>query len=113
MPSYEGDIKEILDDLISKCPKWIIKKSVEELQNLLTDEAIETTKMFHSRDPKTWWAIYHHGWGTGMRNYLRDKVCLDDQLPSGNWDDYYIQLIEMTCGIREMRLGEDTDHKNP
>jgi hypothetical protein len=30
----------------------------------------------------------------GIRNLLRKNVCLDDDLPSGNWDDYYIRLIE-------------------
>lgn len=103
MPDYEEDISKVLDDFIRDCPEWIVKKSIEELKNILTDEIIETTKGFHSKDPKTWWATYHHGWGTGIRNYLRDKVCRDDELPSENWDDYYIQLFEMACGIREAK----------
>ncbi len=35
----------------------------------------------------------HHGWGTGVRNLLR-RAAPDNELPSGNWDDYYAQVIE-------------------
>jgi hypothetical protein len=96
------DIKKTLDDFIVKCPEWIVHKSVEALKTILTDEILRNTRKLHTADPEKWWALYHHGWGTGIRNFLRDKVCLDDQLPSGNWDDYYIQLWEMACGLREM-----------
>ena len=45
-------------------------------------------------NPGLWWAGSHFFWGMRVRNMFRDLVCLDDKLPSGNWDDYYIQVVE-------------------
>ena len=72
------EITQNLNDYLKSCPVWIIEKSVEQLKTILTEEILEQTKNFHKNDPDTWWASYHHGWGTGIRNFLRDKVCLDD-----------------------------------
>lgn len=92
------DIKEVLDDFILDCPVWVIEKGVAALREILDPNEI---KELHKADPKKWWALGHHGWGTRIRNYLRGKVCLDDELPSKNWDDYYVQLVEIACGVRE------------
>lgn len=43
---------------------------------------------------------FHFGAGMGIRNELRDVV-KDDELPTGNWDDYYIPAIERAIGVRE------------
>lgn len=57
--------------------------------------------------PKTMSA--HHGWGTAIRNVLRDAGIGDNQLPAApyengqthqNWDDYYIAAVEAAVGLR-------------
>jgi hypothetical protein len=49
-----------------------------------------------------WYTPHHHGWGRVLRNELRNEAgILDEELPSGNWDDYVAVCIEVACGIRE------------
>lgn len=49
-------------------------------------------------NPDDWWIEHHMGWGMWVRNTLRD-IYRDDELPSGNWDDYYIAAVE--AALRE------------
>jgi hypothetical protein len=55
----------------------------------------------------------HHGWGTAIRNVLRDEELgagiRDEDLPDApyasglthrNWDDYYVQAVEAALGLR-------------
>jgi len=93
------DISKHHDQELSRLSLEIINVSVDKLRELITIKDASKIREEHKKDPDTWWAAYHHGWGTAIRNYLRDKICLDDQLPSGNWDDYYIRLVEKACGI--------------
>lgn len=67
-------------------------------------------------DPEYQWPLTmsaHHGWGTSIRNLLRDKEygagITDDQLPPApyeggehhsNWDDYYVSVVEAAVGLR-------------
>lgn len=45
----------------------------------------------------------HMGWGMGLRNALRTGAGLPDNLlPLGNWDDYYVSVLEATLGFREI-----------
>ena len=37
----------------------------------------------------------HHGWGTWVRNCIRQAGFLDDLTPDGNWDDYYVGLVQL------------------
>lgn len=97
----EQNISIQLDALLKACPSWIVEKGVEHLKTILNDSTRGMILIKWHDDPAEWWAFYHHGWGTAIRNSLRDHVCKDDQLPSGNWDDYYIQLVEIACGVRE------------
>lgn len=96
----DEDIAVVLNKYYQDLPLWIIQKGVKFLDVVLLDiTKAEITKAYKN-DPKTWWAAYHHGWGTNIRNSLRDNVCRDDELPSKNWDDYYVQLVEVACGLR-------------
>ena len=93
------DISKHHDYELSRLDIDTVEKSIHELRELITIADATKIREEYKKDPNTWWAAYHHGWGTAIRNHLRDKVCLDDQLPSGNWDDYYIRLVEKACGI--------------
>lgn len=46
------------------------------------------------KDPQTWWAPYHLGWGMAIRNLLRENGYGEKELGIGNLDDYYIGLVE-------------------
>jgi hypothetical protein len=101
---YQGFGTNIMDKFMKECPPKIVKESLVALDGILDQVTRARIKEEHKKDPKTWWAFYHHGWGTAVRNALRDKVCLDKELPSGNWDDYYIQIIEIYLGLRELNV---------
>lgn len=90
-----------MDEYLKECPDWIVEKGVLYLTNLFNHDLKEDVVRLHKRDPETWWASSHFTWGMQIRNLLRDNVCLDNKLPSGNWDDYYIQIVEIVCGVRE------------
>jgi hypothetical protein len=77
----------------------IVIKSVVVLNEL--PELLEETRKLYKEDPVHWISPYHFTTGMAMRNLLREKVCRDDQLPSGNWDDVYVQLMEIAAGVRE------------
>jgi len=45
----------------------------------------------------------HLGFGMQVRNSLRTaKIIEESSLPTGNWDDIYIPLIEVALGLREI-----------
>lgn len=90
---------------IRELPQWILNKGVLVLRDTLTLNSAMYIREAHKEDPKTWWAESHFYWGMTIRNLLREKVCLDDELPSKNWDDYYVALIEIAVGVREMSNG--------
>lgn len=37
---------------------------------------------------------FHFGTGMAIRNSLRKHVARDDKVPSGNWDDHYVAVVE-------------------
>jgi hypothetical protein len=83
----------------------IIRKAFD-----IDNESRQTSEIvigYIKSDTSQWWAGYHHGWGTAIRNLLREEGITDDKLPffkygypseeqpSGNWDDYYIAIVEV------------------
>lgn len=90
---YEEKLNEIPKDFLDECVDLIQKEFPQELKNDISDR-IETKGLIE-------WAIpYHHSWGVGVRNLLRENGLTDDKLPDENWDDYYIQVIELALGHR-------------
>lgn len=58
----------------------------------------------YTKNSATWATKYHFGWGMGVRNFLRSNPTdsiKDNELPSGNWDDYYVAAVEAAAGIRD------------
>jgi hypothetical protein len=92
------------DDRLYELPKWIVEKSVKVLQETLDVETVQTIKKLWKINPVNWFAGSHFSWGMAIRNLLRDKVCLDDKLNENekyqNWDNYYVQLVEIAIGVR-------------
>lgn len=60
-------------------------------RNLVDQEAIADTIQ---REGPTWYAGYHFGWGSKVRNLLRDNGFGEKELGVENLDDVYVKLVE-------------------
>jgi hypothetical protein len=87
------------NDRMAELEPWIVEKAVKFLSEL--HPLVEETRELYKEDPIHWISPYHFSTGMAIRNLLRKEVCLDSQLPSGNFDDYYVQLMEVAAGCRE------------
>ena len=82
---HQERFNELSPELILKC--------VAHIKHHLPETTIFDIQDQIKKDPIYWCSVHHFGWGMAMRNLLRDVV-KDDELPSGNWDDYYVKIIE-------------------
>lgn len=83
----------------------IQRKAIAHLQNKLPPRFLEDIKKRMEED-KDWASkveivsgipiTFHFYEGMGVRNILREKI-LDKELPSGNWDDYYLEALEIAA----------------
>lgn len=80
-------------------PDWIIEKSVAYLKTIPEKVQEQLRQSYHELPRDSFIGMIHFNWGMDCRNNLRKNVCLDDQLPSGNWDDYYIELLELALEL--------------
>jgi len=103
MKEKEEGFAEFHDRMLRECPTWIVDKAVEFLKRNIPSEVKEQIKEEYKIDPVHWCSPYHFSWGMFIRNKLRDNVCTDDKLPSGNFDDYYVRFVELALGLREDR----------
>lgn len=94
------NIFDLHTNSLKELPNEIVDSAVQCLKITLLDETIDEIRSAFMEDKNTWWVSSHFHWGMNIRNLLRDNVCLDDKLPSGNWDDYYVPLVELACGVR-------------
>lgn len=85
--------------------KWIAldpdirKRAAEHLREKLDPDTLEEWKHRIETLGEDWIGADHHFAGTAFRNLLRGEV-KDNELPSGNWDDYYVAALEAACGVR-------------
>lgn len=72
------------------------KQSIEYIKTRLASYPLLTKVLKEDRkeDPEKWLAKIHLHLGMRIRNELRENVCLDDELISGNWDDYYGEYLD-------------------
>jgi hypothetical protein len=98
------ETKEYFDLRLAELPEWVVVKSVEVLRETLSEEMKLHVYNLWKLNPEYWVTenFMHHGWGTAIRNLLREKVCLDGELPSKfGYDDYYVVLVEIAVGARQ------------
>jgi len=100
--SDDMPIEEWHDKCLLECPAWIIEKSVIFLSKNIPDDVKEQVKEEWKRDPNHWATPYHFSYGMFIRNQLRNNVCRDEELPTGNFDDYYVRFVELACGVIEV-----------
>lgn len=89
---------------LAELPECVVEKAVKVLQENLSSEMKLHIFNLVKLSPLYWTSKFflHHGWGTNIRNLLRNEVCLDEDLPSlWGWDDYYTQLVEIAVGYRK------------
>lgn len=94
-------LSEWHEKCLQECPQWIVEKSVSFLSRNIPEDVKEQIREEWKNDPEHWATPFHFSYGMFIRNQLRNNVCSDDKLPTGNFDDYYVPFIEIACGIRD------------
>ena len=95
------------DKAWAELPREIRQKSVDALKAHFDPEATESIlRLYNDHGPDGWYAHarWHFTVGAKIRNFLRKNAADDMALPSGNWDDYYVQAIEAAVGVRATHL---------
>lgn len=77
-------------------------RAVEIVVRVLEISDVSRIKKEASKNKLNWSSRYHFSWGMWMRNQLRNRGIPDSALPSGNWDDYYVPVVELALGIRNV-----------
>jgi hypothetical protein len=98
------DDKQYYDEKLAEIPKEFLDKVVNFVKEDFgkDPEMIEEIKAAYEEQGPIQWAIpAHHDWGMHIRNTFRNQGFTEDNLPDGNWDDYYIQVIELALGLRK------------
>jgi hypothetical protein len=87
-------LRQIHEEKWAELSDDVKTKAVAIIQAEFTEDLKEEIRGMIRNDPNDWCSLYHHGWGTGVRNLLREKGLTDDMTPDGNWDDYYVMVVE-------------------
>lgn len=91
------------DQMWAELPEEVKIKAIAAVRTVMIPEDIWKIKEAYAKDPSKWWVPYHFFWGMWIRNQIRSLTeVTDDQLPSGNWDDYYVPAVEAAFGLREI-----------
>jgi hypothetical protein len=95
---------------LNEIPKDVLSKAVEFLKFSITEEDKDLIREKIDREGLVEWCYnIHHNWGMNIRNALRSEAGLSDSLlPDKNWDDYYIQCVEIAVGKREMYINTNS-----
>lgn len=96
----EAEFVEMLERKLLETPTDIIAKSLAFLRGAIEPELQEYMLEVFKEGGPMWFMPQHMGLGLKIRNRLRECVAPDEALPDKNWDDYYIQMIEMVIGVR-------------
>lgn len=96
----DQEFKEYQEKRWEELPIDIKERAKVILSKGLEDHVKREIVLMYNREPLNWISPHHHYWGMSVRNYLRKEGLTDDQVPSGNLDDYYVQCIEYTLGLR-------------
>lgn len=94
------------ENKLNEMPKDVVLKAVNFLKEFIpTDEINYIRQEVSTKGLIEWCTELHFGWGMYIRNVLRSKAKLnDDLLPDENWDDYYIQCIEIAADKRPYKF---------
>ena len=91
--------KEFHEEKLAELPRDLVLRGVSALHEYSFEFFTESIKLYEE-NPDDWMVPYHFHTGMHIRNTLRKQV-KDSELPSGNWDDYYVAVLEIAMGVRE------------
>jgi hypothetical protein len=82
----------------------LARRAVEFLKGEITEKFRDGLKEAYEKDPDGWCHenLWHFRQGMAIRNMLRGVV-KDEELPTGNWDDYYVAVVEVAAWIPTKR----------
>lgn len=69
-------------------------RAVEFLRNDLPADEKATIRRLINKDPATWWAPYYHGWGTAVRNRLREAGFGEREFRITSLESVFMELIK-------------------
>lgn len=99
--------EDYMDEVIEGIPVDIAKKAIFHISLGLNRQTVKDLQEEFLEYGTVWWTRHHHRpFGVNVRNMLRDLVCKDEELPTGHWEDYYPQLIEVVIGMRRVEALE-------
>lgn len=87
-------LRQIHEEKWAELSDDVKRDAIACLRSHFTEELKQDIRNLIKNDPNEWISSYHHGWGTGVRNLLRENGLTDDLTPDGNWDDYYVMVVE-------------------
>jgi len=90
----------IIYDALSEEKK---NKAINCLKKEITKELKIGLRILIKKDPDEWFAMYHRGWGTAIRNLLRHKGFGEKYFGINNLDDIYVELVE--DAVKERKNG--------
>lgn len=94
--------RDYLEQKLMEIPKDVLEGTVQLLKKSVPEKLKNLLKEIYKKDPDNWMIPYHFGFGMSIRNVIREGGFPDKKLPDGNWDDYYVQVLEIAIGVREM-----------
>jgi len=102
MPMTDEEYAEFHNRKYQELPAEFKAEAIKLLKQTLTSQTQDEIRMLHTTHGAPWIheiPMGHFGFGMGIRNLLRKNGLTDDKA-GGNLDDYYVQLLEASCGCR-------------
>lgn len=95
------DYSKYKDEKLAELSEPLVTRAVDCLVHIISNQDKYDLLKLYEEDPNEKWFVgQHFGYGMYIRNQLRSAGITDDLLPDRNWDDYYIQILEIAIGIR-------------
>ncbi|HEY0006207.1 MAG TPA: hypothetical protein VGB17_15615 [Pyrinomonadaceae bacterium] len=106
---------------LAEMPPDVLKRAIAFIRSELPEEVKEDIRRLHAEYGEDWIGEMsvlelpggkgriprgHFEWGMRVRNALRNHGLSDDLLLNLNWDDYYVQVVEIAVGLRPNPLEE-------
>lgn len=89
-----------------RLPQSLKLRGIAILKEVIPQNIQDDIRSMHKVDGSRWMtkSCAHFTCGMYVRNQLRKGGLTDALVPSGNLDDYYVQLIEAAVGVRPFEL---------
>lgn len=109
--------KAYYDERLKEIPPDVLTRAVDVIRQKVRKDDQERIRADFGRFGEHDWihqgGMGHHGGGMWIRNRLREEGLTDDLLPGNNWDDYYVQVIEVALGLRPEGIRNPPDSLEP